>query len=214
MNDDNERGIGASDYVEEARHMGEATIMALCRQVWGRVDIGHFTPALQALQKASIPVAHGTYIGRRVFTVPGAMRIPPVGAFGRKIAPPVANAVELSHVEPEAPAEQPIKAEPKIEYLDTHAGWASKATPCDLVPRWAGEFPTFDSWVWFASKVLTGVRGQTCGNQVGAICVDRFGRRCSIGGDFMRARDEDAFPVRYFWECEPANHGQAASEKE
>jgi hypothetical protein len=40
------------------------------------------------------------------------------------------------------------------------------------------------------------------GERVGAICVDALGRRCNIGADFARARDEGAFPVRYFWECE------------
>lgn len=32
-----------------------------------------------------------------------------------------------------------------------------------------------------------------------AICFDTKGRRCLIGKDFSRARDEDAFPVRYIW---------------
>jgi hypothetical protein len=32
-----------------------------------------------------------------------------------------------------------------------------------------------------------------------AFCVDAQGRRCNVGKDFMRARDEGTFPVRYFW---------------
>lgn len=81
--------------------------------------------------------------------------------------------------------------------------WPRPATPCDLKPRWAGEFRDHADWVNFASKRLTGARG-SMGQEVGAICVDALGRRCAIGADFARARDEDAFPVRYFWECEPA----------
>lgn len=77
--------------------------------------------------------------------------------------------------------------------------WPRPATPCDLVPLWAGEFRSFDDWVNFASKRLTGTYGKY--GEVKAICVDAHGRRCAIGGDFMRARDEDAFPVRYFFEC-------------
>lgn len=64
-------------------------------------------------------------------------------------------------------------------------------TPCDLKPNWAGEFRSFDSWV---NKATTWINRD-------AICVDAKGRRCLIGADFMRARDEDAFPVRFFWDC-------------
>lgn len=82
-------------------------------------------------------------------------------------------------------------------------GWSHPATPCDLVPIWAGEFATFAHWVNSASRVLTGCY-HNLGQEVPAICVDALGRRCIIGADFMRARDDDAFPVRYFWECQPA----------
>ncbi len=80
-------------------------------------------------------------------------------------------------------------------------GWPRAATPCDLVPRWAGEFRSFDDWVNFAAARLSGCRGSV-GQEVPSICVDAKGRRCHVGKDFMRARDEDAFPVRYFWECD------------
>jgi hypothetical protein len=83
--------------------------------------------------------------------------------------------------------------------LDYAKSWPRPATRCDLVPLWAGEFQTFDDWVNFATKRLTGTRGMY--GEVKSICVDARGRRCSIGGEFMRARDEDAFPVRYFFEC-------------
>ena len=36
------------------------------------------------------------------------------------------------------------------------------------------------------------------GEDVRAICVDALGRRCNIGADFARARDEGAFPVPLF----------------
>jgi hypothetical protein len=78
--------------------------------------------------------------------------------------------------------------------------WPRAATPTDLVPNWEGEFCSFGDWVNFASKRLTVCTGSG-GQKVDAICVDALGRRCSIGKDFMRARDEDAFPVRYFFEC-------------
>ena len=81
--------------------------------------------------------------------------------------------------------------------------WPRPATPCDLVPIWAGEFRDHADWVNFATHRLTGVRG-TNGEPVSAICVDARGRRCNNGKDMMRARDDGAFPVRYFWECEPA----------
>lgn len=91
----------------------------------------------------------------------------------------------------------------KITYLATPTSWPRRATPCDLVPRWAGEFRSHGDWVSFATHRLTGVRGSV-GEEVKAICVDAFGRRCNIGADFKRAESEGAFPVRYFWECEPS----------
>jgi hypothetical protein len=82
--------------------------------------------------------------------------------------------------------------------------WPRPATPCTLVPNWEGEFASFADWVNFASKRLTVCTGSV-GQNVAPICVDALGRRCHIGKDFMRARDEAAFPVRYFFECtEPA----------
>lgn len=87
--------------------------------------------------------------------------------------------------------------------LHYRTSWPRPATPCDLKPLWKGEFKSFDDWVNFATARLTGTTDED-GFEVAAICVDAKGRRCSKGGHFMRARDEDAFPVRYFWECEPA----------
>lgn len=87
--------------------------------------------------------------------------------------------------------------------------WPRPATPCDLVPNWEGEFRDFNDWVSFASKRLTVASSNVTGAQVPAICVDALGRRCTCGGDMARARDEGAFPVRYFFECLPAEASNA-----
>lgn len=68
-----------------------------------------------------------------------------------------------------------------------------------LVPKWKGEFHSHQDWVNRAKRVLSVPR-----HKPGAICVDAKGRRCFIGADMARARDEGTFPVRYFWECELA----------
>lgn len=56
------------------------------------------------------------------------------------------------------------------------------------------QFENFHTWVNKASSWLT-----RRGTHVHAVCLDAEGRLCQIGGDFMRARDEDAFPVRWLW---------------
>lgn len=98
-------------------------------------------------------------------------------------------------------------SEPSPSGLVYPTGWRRRATPCDLRPRWAGEFRSFEDWVTNATSRLAGCQHPTGRLDVPAICVDARGRRCSIGSDFRRARDEDAFPIRYFWECErPPEH--------
>ncbi|MFT8308539.1 hypothetical protein [Acetobacter malorum] len=52
-----------------------------------------------------------------------------------------------------------------------------------------GNFPTFQTWVNKATSWIGGTN---------SACFDAKGRRCRIGGDMMRARDEGAFPV-YYW---------------
>lgn len=52
-----------------------------------------------------------------------------------------------------------------------------------------GEFTTFPTWVHKATSWIGGTN---------PLCADAQGRVCRNGGDFMRARDEGAFPVR-FW---------------
>lgn len=64
-----------------------------------------------------------------------------------------------------------------------------------LRPAWEGQFDSFSNWVAYATSRL--------GGRPNAVCFDAKGRRCLIGKDFMRARDEDAFPVRFFWDMEP-----------
>ena len=56
------------------------------------------------------------------------------------------------------------------------------------------QFDTFEEWVNKASSWLT-----RRGPIENAVCFDTRGRACRCGGDFMRARDEGAFPVRYLW---------------
>lgn len=56
------------------------------------------------------------------------------------------------------------------------------------------QFETFQTWVNKASSWL-----RRRGEFVRAVCFDAKGRHCGIGRDFMRARDDDAFPVRFLW---------------
>lgn len=67
--------------------------------------------------------------------------------------------------------------------------WPREATPTDLAPAWAGEFVSFDDWVSFASKRLTGTYDPLMGNEVPSVCIDAFGRRCTLGGHFKRAHE-------------------------
>ena len=57
--------------------------------------------------------------------------------------------------------------------------------------RPAGEFRTFDEWADKAHRRLSGA--------MGVACFDQKGRLCTVGYHFMRARDENAFPVVYFF---------------
>jgi hypothetical protein len=70
-------------------------------------------------------------------------------------------------------------------------------------PDWSGQFDTFQAWVNHATRALTDGPENSIGMTLPAICIDAKGRRCTCGGDFQRARDEGAFPVRYFWDFAP-----------
>lgn len=78
-----------------------------------------------------------------------------------------------------------------------------------LLPRIEGKFDTFSDWLNLASTVLT-VKKSSTGAMLPAICVDSVGRRCWQGKDFQRAKDENTFPVYYFWECRVASIAPAA----
>jgi hypothetical protein len=71
----------------------------------------------------------------------------------------------------------------------------------DLPARPAdGEFTSFQHWVNSATSWIGGTN---------AFCADALGRRCRIGADFMRARDEGAFPVRFWF----GEGGQSAGQQ-
>lgn len=73
----------------------------------------------------------------------------------------------------------------------------SKYTPTCMTPNWAGEFSNFQQWVNKGRSWLDSPDHRR------AVCIDDKGRRVTCGADFMLARDEGAFPVRFFWDCEP-----------
>ena len=60
------------------------------------------------------------------------------------------------------------------------------------------QFDTFEQWVTYASSVLTS-HPDYDENFFRAVCFDSLGRRCQIGRDFMRARDENTFPIKWWW---------------
>ena len=90
-----------------------------------------------------------------------------------------------------------------IAYIDGRTAGAAPEVPA---PQWAGEFKSFADWVNRAQRALASP------SHLPAICVDAKGRRCTIGKDFMLARDEGAFPVRYFWEFAAAPSPQQGKE--
>lgn len=53
-----------------------------------------------------------------------------------------------------------------------------------------GEFTSFQQWVNKATSWIGGTN---------PLCADAQGRVCRNGGDMMRARDEGAFPVRFWY---------------
>lgn len=62
-----------------------------------------------------------------------------------------------------------------------------------------GEFRTFTHWVNHATSYIGGMN---------ALCADAQGRVCRIGADFMRARDEGAFPVRFWFGAGGQSHAE------
>ena len=56
------------------------------------------------------------------------------------------------------------------------------------------EFETFGEWVNKAT-----VKFERCGYRGSqTICVDAHGRICTLGKQFMLARDEEAFPIKVY----------------
>jgi protein gp37 len=72
----------------------------------------------------------------------------------------------------------------------------------------SGEFMSFGQWVNKARSWLGGISGAGLKYKrpERAVCVDARGRICARGGDFARARDEGAFPVRFFLMRDQADH--------
>ncbi len=53
-----------------------------------------------------------------------------------------------------------------------------------------GQFTSMQNWI---SKATSWIGGEN------ALCVDAKGRICRRGGDFQRAHEEGAFPVRFYF---------------
>ena len=62
-----------------------------------------------------------------------------------------------------------------------------------------GQFHSFQTWVNKATSWIGGTN---------PLCADAKDRICRIGADFMRARDEDAFPVRFWYDAGPMTPAQ------
>lgn len=74
-------------------------------------------------------------------------------------------------------------------------------------------FDSFEEWVNHASSWLTRHPlyndGKDGHSVFRAVCFDDAGCVCSIGKDFMRARDLGRFPIRWVWPDQvPALHKQ------
>jgi hypothetical protein len=69
------------------------------------------------------------------------------------------------------------------------------------------QFDSFQEWVNKASSWLTRRQRWEGDNVMRAICFDAKGRYCYSGEQFMRARDEKAFPVRWLWPDQIAEIG-------
>lgn len=68
------------------------------------------------------------------------------------------------------------------QLFDSYQEWVNRAD------RWLTRHPRFDGDEWTRP-----------GENYRAICFDAKGRICRRGAELMRARDENAFPVRWIW---------------
>lgn len=76
----------------------------------------------------------------------------------------------------------------------------------DVMAEYNQQFDSFQEW---ANKASSWLRRRSEFDPRGArvVCFDTKGRLCRIGGDFMRADKEGAFPVRWLWPDQIAAHG-------
>ena len=72
-----------------------------------------------------------------------------------------------------------------------------------LEPMWAGQFDSFEDWTRLKSRVID---PRQFGQQ--PVYIDARGRVCRIARDFERARDDRAFPVRYFFGFGPRGYAR------
>ncbi len=56
------------------------------------------------------------------------------------------------------------------------------------------EFSSYSQWVNKAASWFRGFKPGEC------ICIDKVGRICRTGKQFMRARDQDTFPIKVYVE--------------
>ena len=82
----------------------------------------------------------------------------------------------------------------------------------DLTALKDQKFESFEDWRRKATRYLT-AHPLYDGKDFRAICYDTKGRRCFCGADFQRARDENAFPVRWVWPDQVAELMAKAFEK-
>lgn len=75
-----------------------------------------------------------------------------------------------------------------------------RAARHSLPTNWTlgGEFRSFENWCNKASSWIGPAARKLCGAQE-VRCLDAKNRECLSGREFMRARDEGAFPVRYYF---------------
>lgn len=58
-----------------------------------------------------------------------------------------------------------------------------------------GEFASYVQWVNTAASWIGSI---SRGRNYAVLCIDTKNRPCFIGADFMRSRDDNAFPVSYY----------------
>ncbi len=67
-------------------------------------------------------------------------------------------------------------------------------TTPNIIPKWVGTFHNYTHYVRNQEALKPFTRG--------AVMIDSRGRQVKGHGDFMRANQDRAFPVRWFFEME------------